>query len=246
MNIHQIHFREKVTQDENPNPEWLNGEIAGFNVEDSRKDAYLPLSPEHFAEMEKQNKTSEYRSYLIEDVERPWFLNTQDKLVTHMAVVELGQLHEDKKPDGTPKRKWKYPITTFYKLNTPLYLKDRHLEGRNPQGPVYMTSKPNVKMTKLWSHRHKGVWETVTDPDKLEQAIETINEPDGVLVPDPIGDTWEAIPIETWGPPNPEMPKLPTPPPPTRTEEQEHAMKHWSFCRNPDYKYHRGNQSYYV
>ena len=87
-----------------------------------------------------------------------------------------------------------------------------------------------MKLTKLWTHQHKGIWETVTDPEKLEQAIETINEPDGVLVPDPIRDTWEAIPIETWGPPDPEMLKPPTLPPRTRTEEQEHAMKHWSFC----------------
>ena len=69
MDTCQIDFRKKVTQDENPNPEWLNGKIAGFDVEDSRKDTYLPLLPEHFAEMEKQNKTSEYRSYLMEDIE---------------------------------------------------------------------------------------------------------------------------------------------------------------------------------
>jgi hypothetical protein len=175
VDVHQIHFKETVTQDKNPNPEWLNGKIARFDVEDSRMDAYLPLSPEHFAEMEKQNKTSEYRSYLIEDIERLWFLNTQDKLVTHMAAVETGQFHEDKRPDGTPKRKWKYPITTLYKLDTPLYPKDRCLEGQNPQGPVYTTSKPNVKMTKLWSHQHEGILKTVTNPKELEQAIETIN-----------------------------------------------------------------------
>ena len=137
-----------------------------------------------------------------------------------MAVVELGQLHDDKRPDGTPKRKWKYPITTFYKLDTPLFPKDRRLEGRNPQGPVYTTSKPDVKMTKLWSHQHKGVWETVTDPEKLEQAIGAINKPDGVLVLETrwehcISDGWEVIPIKTWGLPDPKMPKPPTPPPPT-------------------------------
>ena len=61
----------------------------------------------------------------------------------------------------------------------------------------------------------------VTDPEKLEQAIETINEPDEALVPTRtqlkhhISDTWEAIPIETWGLPDPEMPKPSTPPLPT-------------------------------
>ena len=168
-----------------------------------------------------------------------------------MAAVELGQLHEDKRPDGTPKRKWKYPITTLYKLDTPLYPKDRRLEGRYPQGPVYTTSKPNVKMTKLWSHQHEGTLKTVTDPKELEQAIGAINVPDGVLVPDEtrwehrISDVWEPD-MNNWGLSDPEMPKPPTPPPPTRTEEQEHAMKHWSFCRNPNCKYHRGNQSYYT
>ena len=163
-----------------------------------------------------------------------------------MAVVETGQLHEDKRPDGTPKRKWKYPIMTFYKLDTPLYPKDRCLEGQNPQGPVYTTSKPDVKMTKLWSCQHEGTLKMVTDMKGLEQAIGAINRPDGVLVPNPTADAWEAIPIETWGLPDPKMLKPPTPPPPTRTEEQEHTMKHWSFCQNPDYKYHRGNQSYYM
>ena len=216
--------------------------ITGFYVEDSRKDTYLPLSPEDFAEMEKQNKTSEYRSYLMEDIKRLWFLNTKDKLVTNMAAVELGQLHTDKRPDGTPKRKRKYPITTFYRLDTPLYPKDQRLEGWNPQGPVY-TSKPDIKMTKLWSHQHGGTSKMVTDPKEVEQAIGAINKPDGVLVPAEtqlehhISDTWEAIPIETWGLPDPKMPKLPTPLP-TQTKEQEHAMKHWSFCQNPDCKYH--------
>ena len=131
-------------EDENPNPEWLNGKIAGFDVEDSTKDAYLPLAPEHFAEMEKQNKTSEYRSYLMEDIERLRFLNTQDKLVTHMAAVETGQLHEDKKPDGTPKRKWKYPIMGHCTNSTHPYirkidalrdgiLKDQYTRPVNPR-----------------------------------------------------------------------------------------------------------------
>ena len=106
-------------------------------------------------------------------------------------------------------------------------------------------------MTKLWSHQHDGILKTVTDPKELEEAIGVINKPDRVLVPETrwehcISDGWEAIPIETWGLPDPEMPKPPTPPPPIRTEEQEHAMKHWSFCRNPDCKYHRRNQSYYM
>ena len=225
----------------------MNGKIAEFDVEDSRKDAYLPLSPEHFAEMEKQNKMSEYRSYLMEDVERLWFLNTQDKLIIHMAAAELGQLHEDKRPNGTPRRKWGCPIMTLYKLDTPLYLEDRRLEGRNPQGPVYTTSKPDVKVTKLWSHQHEGILKTVTDPKELEQAIGMINKPDGVLVlaetqwEHPISNKWEAIPIETWRLLDPEMPKPPTPPLPTQTEEQEHTMKHWSFCQNPDCKYHQGN-----
>ena len=115
----------------------------------------------------------------------------------------------------------------------------------------YTTSKPDVKMTKLWSHQHEGILKTVTDPKELEQAIGAINVPDGVLAPGETGwehhipDVWEPT-MNNWGLSDPEMPKPPTPPPPTRTEEQEHAMKHWSFCRKPDCKYHRGNQSYYL
>ena len=113
-----------------------------------------------------------------------------------------------------------------------------------------MTSKTDVEMTKLWSHQHEGILKTVTGLKELEHAIEAVNKPDGVLVPEtwwehPISDVWEPT-MNNWGLSDPEMPKPPTPPPPTRTEEQEHAMKHWSFCRNPDCKYHRGNQSYYM
>ena len=76
----------------------------------------------------------------------------------------------------------------------------------------------------------------VTDPKELEQAIRVINKPDGVLVPAEtrlehlISNAWEVIPIETWGLPDPKMLKLPTLPLPTQIEEQEHGMKHWSFC----------------
>ena len=87
-----------------------------------------------------------------------------------------------------------------------------------------------MKMTKLWSHQHKGIEKVMTHLKEVKQAIGAINKPHGMLVPDPTIDTWEAIPMETWGLPDPKMPKPPTPPPPTRTEGQEHAMKHWSFC----------------
>ena len=86
MDVRQIHFQEKVTEDENPNPEWLNGKIAGFDMEDSTKDAYLPLAPEHFAEMEKQNKTSEYRSYLW-DSKKEMEVSHHDTLQTRHTLI---------------------------------------------------------------------------------------------------------------------------------------------------------------
>ena len=50
-----------------------------------------------------------------------------------------------------------------------------------------------------------------------------INQLDGVLVPSQINNTWEAVPIETWGSPPPEMPETPNPQPPARMREQEHG-----------------------
>lgn len=44
-----------------------------------------------------------------------------------------------------------------------------------------------------------------------------INQLDGVLVPSQINNTWEAVPIETWGSPTPNAQ------PPARMREQEHG-----------------------
>jgi hypothetical protein len=180
--------------------------------------AYIPLQPQFFEQMENQKKTAEYRSYLMNEVERLWFMNMESHFIMHMAEARQGTTHSDKQPDRTLKKKCKYHITALHKLDTPLYPNDRRLQQRNPQGPIYMTKKPPVELIKLWMDKGK-------EKEK---------------------ETWEASPIETWGNDPPEDPKPPSPPLPQKTEEQKHAAMHWSFCQEPDCQYHQGHQSFYM
>ena len=52
-----------------------------------------------------------------------WLVNTEMDMITHMIEVEKGEEHNDTRPDGSPKRKYKYPIVACYKLNEPILSK---------------------------------------------------------------------------------------------------------------------------
>jgi hypothetical protein len=185
------------------------------------------LQPQFFEQLENQEKKAEYQSYLMNNVRQLWYFNTESHFVAHMAEVSAGRGHNDKQLDGTSKRKWKYPINTLYKLDTPLYPNDQQLQKKNPRGPVYTTMKPNVKLTKLW---HNDQVKMPRKPTK--EDMKKINKPNGFIY-------WEAAPIETWGIDPPSSPKPPSPPPLTKTDKQKHAAMHWSFCRKrPDCPYH--------
>ena len=49
-----------------------------------------------------------------------WLVNTETDMITHMIEVGKGEEHDDKQSDGSPKRKYRYPILACYKLNKPL------------------------------------------------------------------------------------------------------------------------------
>ena len=76
-----------MPDDELFNLSWSNGRITRFDVEDNRKDAYLLDMPEHLKEVEKKKEMSEYRGYLMDDIERLWLNNNKSHFVTHVAAV---------------------------------------------------------------------------------------------------------------------------------------------------------------
>jgi len=67
------------------------------------EDVFLPLLPQFFEKIEIREKTHEYQNYLLPEAKCFWFINTETKMITHMAKVGGGKQHEDKQPDGMPK-----------------------------------------------------------------------------------------------------------------------------------------------
>ena len=76
-----------MPDDELFNLSWPNGRITRFDVEDNRKDAYLLDMPEHLKEVEKKKEMSEYRGYLMDNIERLWLYNNKSHFVTNVAAV---------------------------------------------------------------------------------------------------------------------------------------------------------------
>ena len=83
---------------------------------------------------------------------RLWLMDTETHLISYMAEVEAPQRHQDLHPDGTKKREWKYPITTFYSLDQPTPSTDQKLIGSRPSGPVYQNKHfISSSLTSVWS-----------------------------------------------------------------------------------------------
>ena len=93
VDTHQIKFRKKVVNNVVMAVSWTPDKK---DCKESDTNVYLPLRPEHFPEMEKGNKMSEYRNQLMEGVKRFWFWNTKTHFVTHMAEVNGRMLHNAK------------------------------------------------------------------------------------------------------------------------------------------------------
>ena len=109
----------------------------------------IPLLPKFFNEIEARKKEYEYRNYLIPDVQKMWLVNTETDMITHMIEVEKGEEHNDTRPDGSLKRKYRYPIIAYYKLNTPI--------PRCSKEPIQVFEavvwEPSNDLTKIWAIR---------------------------------------------------------------------------------------------
>ena len=78
-----------------------------------------------------------------------WLVNTETDMITHMIEVEKGEEHNDLRPDGTPKRKYRYPIAAYHKLDIPL---PRCLKIAI-KGFKTIVNSPTDKLTKIWAIR---------------------------------------------------------------------------------------------
>jgi hypothetical protein len=79
-----MNFRERVTEDENIEQGWIKGLP---NWDEYLTDAYIPLQPQSFEQLESQEKEGEYRNYQMKDVKRLWYMNTESCFITHMTEV---------------------------------------------------------------------------------------------------------------------------------------------------------------
>ena len=107
----------------------------------------LPLLPQFFDEIETRRKTYKYRNHLFPDVRKMWLVNTETDMITHMIEVEKGEKHNDKRPDGSPKRKYKYPIIACYRLDTPILSR---IAVKEFDDRIYDLTD---KLTKVWAIR---------------------------------------------------------------------------------------------
>jgi hypothetical protein len=125
--------------------------------DEETEDAILPIHPQFLPKIHTQEKSAEYRSYHMEKIKRMWLMDTETHLISHMAEVEGPQEHQDMHQDGTKKRKWKYPITTFYSLENPTPPRDPRLSGPRPSGPIFREKNfISIPLTIVWSKATPG------------------------------------------------------------------------------------------
>ena len=109
----------------------------------------LPLSPQFFNEIETRRKMYKYQNRLLPDVWKMWLVNTENDMITHMIEVRGGEEHNDTRPDGSPKRRYRYPIVACYKLDTPL----PRCSKISIKGFETIVCSPTDKLTEIWAIR---------------------------------------------------------------------------------------------
>ena len=95
-----------LTEVENRVQTWPNGKESIPEETLSIKEVSLLLLPQFFKEIKTWRKTYEYQNYLIPKVQHLWFVNTETNTTTHIAKVGEGEEYNDKRSDGSPKRKY--------------------------------------------------------------------------------------------------------------------------------------------
>ena len=68
-----------------------------------------------------------------------------------MIEVGKGEEHNDKRPDGSSKRRYQYPILAYYQLDQPL----PRCVKTPMKGFETIVRSPNASLTKIWSIRDK-------------------------------------------------------------------------------------------
>ena len=128
------------------NQTWPNGKET-IHKDFKVTQGLLPLLPQFFGEIETQKKTYKYRNHLFPEVQKMWLVNTETDRITHMIEVGKGEEHNDKRPDGSSKRKYRYPILTCHKLGQTL---PRCLKVPI-QGFETIINNPTNNLTKIWA-----------------------------------------------------------------------------------------------
>ena len=128
---------------------WPNGKETTSEENFKITQGLLPLLPQFFEEIETQRKTYEYRNHLFPDVWKMWLVNTENDKITHMIEVGNGEEHNDKRPDGSSKRKYWYPILACYKLDQSL----PRCSKIPIKGFETIIRSPTNSFTKIWAIR---------------------------------------------------------------------------------------------
>ena len=148
----KLQFRampKPLTEVEVRNQTWTNGKETIPEKDFKVTQGLLPLLPQFFNEIEIRRKTYEYRNYLFPDVRKMWLVNTETDMITHMIEVERGEEHNDTQIDGSPKRKYQYPITACSKLDKPL----PRCSKVAIKGFETIVWSPTDKLMKIWAIR---------------------------------------------------------------------------------------------
>ena len=126
---------------------WPNGKETTPERDFKVTQGLLPLLPQFFNEIETRRKTYEYRNHLFPDVQKMWLVNTETNMISHMIEVGKGEEHNDMRADGTPKRKYRYPIIACYTLDEPI------LSRLTTKGFDTRIQNLTNKFTKIWAIR---------------------------------------------------------------------------------------------
>ena len=138
-----------LTEVEVRNQTWMKGKESIPEEDFKITQGLLPLLPQFFNEIETRRKTYEYRNHLFPDVRKMWLVNTETNMITHMVEVERGEEHNDMRPDGTPKRKYRYPIIACHKIDTPI----PRCSKVAIKGFETIVWDPTDKLMKIWAIR---------------------------------------------------------------------------------------------
>jgi hypothetical protein len=131
---------------------------------DNGTDVVLPILPELLQQIQEGTKIAEYRSYRMDNVQRIWFCaNHNQQQITVMAEVTPAEIHDDRRPDGTFKRPYKYRFRRVFNLKTPFTCNHPRLKEEKPSGPVTLNNKPKSSLTLIQDYTQEYEIQCIDD-----------------------------------------------------------------------------------